>query len=139
MKITVLIWEVLEALTPTSKRREMRTKDSRATYNLQATQAHAGLQRTHQTCLRLFIVSAEGCGVREGIDKLWRHLNLFWVLFCFMFYLGRLRDFFPLSAARASIYNNTERQSSRLAPVGLHTVESVFNYEKLKTRGICLD
>lgn len=56
-----------------------------------------------------------------------------------MFCLGRLTDFVPLSAEMALIYNNMERQSCRPAPVGLHTMESVFNYEKVKTRGICLD
>lgn len=85
------------------------------------------------------VVTAKCCGVREGVGKVQRHLNLFWVSCLFMFCLGMLTEFSPLSAARASIYNNMDRQSSRLAPVGLHTVENVFNYEKLKTRRMCLD
>lgn len=125
-----------------SQNAEISTAAIGAAHNLQAMhllQAHAGLQQMQQMCLRLFIVSAKCSGVREGVDKLQRHLNLFWALCLFMFYLGMLREFSPLSAARDSIYNNMERQSSRPAPVGLHTMENVFNYEKLKTRRMCLD
>lgn len=113
-----------------------------AAHNLRALhllQAHAGLQQMQQMCLGLLVVTAKCSGVREGAGKLQRHLNLFWVLCLLTLYLGMLRELSPLSAARALIYNNVEKQTSRLVPVGLHTMENVFNYQKLKSRRICLD
>lgn len=140
-KPQLLFWEVLEALPLISTSREVCTEDRGDTHSLHITHSSRHMQDCSEqtTCACTCLLCQPSA---EGSEKAQTNCGDTEICFgsCFVScFTWAYSDFFPLSAARALISNNRERQSSRPAPVGSHTMGSVFNYDKLKTRGMCLD